>query len=71
MAAKTFFFPPVLRLYATRWVMTDLKRLYNTWFDLAHCPLFHPFLELGFESLFIRLYLLRVRYITIGYTLLE
>ena len=22
-----FFLPPVLRLYATRWVMTDLRRL--------------------------------------------
>ena len=39
-----FFFLPVLRLYATPWVMTDFRRPYNTWFDLALCPLFHPFL---------------------------
>ena len=30
-----FFLLPVLRLYATRWVMTDLRRLYSTWLNRA------------------------------------
>ena len=39
-----FLFLPVYRLYTTRGVMTDLKCLYITRFNLALCPLFCPFL---------------------------
>ena len=38
------FFLPVLRLYATRRVMTDLKRLYIIRLNQALCHLFPPFL---------------------------
>ena len=41
---KDFLFPPVLRLYVTRWVMTDLERLYNTPINQALSPLFLQFL---------------------------
>ena len=38
------FSPPVLPLYATSWVMTDLKCLYNTRWGLALWHSFYPFL---------------------------
>ena len=38
------FFLPVLRLYATRWVMTDLKSLYIKRLNPTLCPLFLSFL---------------------------
>lgn len=38
------FLLPVLRLYATHWVMTDLNCLYIIRLNPTFCPLFLPLL---------------------------